>query len=823
MAALPATQCTRVGWCSVKRPRTISLASLLAVALSTALVCMTGLVAAAVSDGVYRGVRTATDNADLIVTSSGGSHPLDADLAQQIRELPAVETVTEQLFGIVTDDQRGGAAIGVQTLPPTSALTLVEGRLPASASAAPDEVEAVLIDIPSKPTGYQVGARIPITGPTRSAQSPTTVTVVGVATAAVGAVEHPSIPTLLTPLPTARHILGVPGSTRLLVTTRDDARSARDDIETILQRQHPAVALFSGEEYAAEHASDFTAGSRTIRLTLALLTAAALVAAFVVVASSFNMQLARSTRQIAVLRSIGALRRQVFARCLTAALTVGLVGAMGGCVLGVILAHAVLLFNPDIGDGGGLTPGPLVLGVAAGVIPSLLAALRPAWLATRVAPVHAMRTAATRQRPARRPVTTRVGFTAVIVGLVITGGGGIAPSLLLVATGVIIAAVGLVASAPAVFTGAAEMLSHLGGYWIGEAGAQVRRNPGRSSATGIALWLGEMLLVALAIGASTGQATLADAVAGATPADVFITPASDEAALSELDELDDQVKAMPSVAASTRVNSLMVDAVFPSGESQLTVVGWKSDLLTVLSTDAVIVEPPSGTIIVPSSPGTVDGETVTVHHGGMARELTMRVVDGAPRLGIVSAEELERFGTLPSDYWVKLVPNTDPSAALEALGRLPGVETVSSPAIERAEIAASIRQAGFVAGAFLALSVLIALVGLANTVALSVIERTNEFGLYRALGATRSQVRKQVVVEAVLLAVVASVIGAVYGLVFGVCGARALLANEQLSVVVTVPWGTLVGLLTGVVACAAAAAGVPAHRAAATPPIAALA
>lgn len=787
---------------------------------------MTGLVAAAVSDGVYRGVRTATDNAELIATSSGGSHPLDADLAQQIRELPAVETVTEQLFGIVTDDQRGGAAIGVQTLPPTSALTLVEGRLPASASAAPDEVEAVLIDIPSKPTRYQVGARIPITGPTRSAQSPTTVTVVGVATAAVGAVEHPSIPTLLTPLPTARHILGVPGSTRLLVTTRDGVRSARDDIETILERQHPVVVLFSGEEYAAEHASDFTAGSRTIRLTLALLTAAALVAAFVVVASSFNMQLARSTRQIAVLRSIGALRRQVFARCLTAALTVGLVGAMGGCVLGVILAHAVLLFNPDIGDGGGLTPGPLVLGVAAGVIPSLLAALRPAWLATRVAPVHAMRTAATRQRPARRPVTTRVGLTAVIVGLVITGWGGIAPSLLLVAMGVIIAAVGLVASAPAVFTGAAEMLSHLGGYWTGEAGAQVRRNPGRSSATGIALWLGEMLLVALAIGVSTGQATLADAVAGATPADVFITPASDEAALSELDELGqlgEQVRAMPSVAASTRVNSLMVDAVFPSGESQLTVVGWKSDLLPVLSTDAVIVEPPSGTIIVPSSPGTVDGETVTVHHGGMARALTMRVVDGAPRLGIVSAEELERFGTLPSEYWVKLVPNTDPSAALEALGRLPGVETVSSPAIERAEIAASIRQAGFVAGAFLALSVLIALVGLANTVALSVIERTNEFGLYRALGATRSQVRKQVVVEAVLLAVVASVIGAVYGLVFGVCGARALLANEQLSVVVTVPWGTLVGLLTGVVACAAAAAGVPAHRAAATPPIAALA
>lgn len=804
----------------------------MAVIFATALVVFTAMIQAGVRGDLERAVRTATGDADVIVTAPSDDAALPASLSDEIRALPGVEALTEQTAGTAIIDDELRAAIGVQSLHDDTLIRLTSGRMPTG------DNEAVLVKVPGTPTRYLTGAEIAVEGYGGGTE---TITIVGTATAEPGATAEPALSTLVCSPFAAQRLLGLEGSTALFVHASGNAHQVHVEIAEAVAESGRVATVDNGDAFIAANASKYAAGTRTIMLALQLLTAVALLAALVVIGNNYRLQLARSTREIALLRSIGALRRQVFTAVLTRAALAGVLGALGGVVLGAVVGVVVLQGLPVAAAQPGFWVKLVVLGLAAGVIPSVLAALWPARLATRVTPVEALRRAepaggagdfggagSRSQRRAR--VRSGAAIALLVGGVAVTAAGAFAASIVLVVLGALATCAGLLMTAAPMFTGVALALGRLVGARAGSnpdlARKQLRRNPGRSGATAVAVWIGTTLMAALLTGSATAQATLGEVFESATPMDITVTPSG---GVDNFDELSVQISQLPKVAASAVVADVMLNASFsasPDSDGPMTVAAWNPQLNTVLRTDAEIPEPTQGTIILPPTPETTAGSgpvTVTLRQPGAEHDFAVTVIEGAPLMGIVHPSELERFNEASLSVWVKLEPGADPQEAMDAIAQLPGVAALSSPAVQRLEADAELAKFVALGLAFLAVALLIAVVGLSNTVALSVTERTREIGLLRALGALRRQITGMVLTETLLLATAAGFIGVAFGMLFGIAGAHALLGGEQLYVVTAVPWLSLAALLAGLLAAATLAALVPARRAAVIPPVAALA
>lgn len=803
-----------------------SPANLIAVLFATALVTFTVFLQTGVRGDLERAVRTATGDADLIVTLTGADSALPADLIGGIRAVPGVEKVEEQTAGIAVVDDEIGAAIEVQSLLDDTLFRLTAGRMPTS------DKESVIVETPGKPMRYLPGAEINLKN---NGSGSETIVVVGTAESEPGATMEPSLPTLLCSRSAAQRLLGIAGSNAAFVQVSGSVDDVRAQVAEKVAQFGTTARVESSSEYVAANASKYEAGTQTVMLALRLLTAVALLAALVVVGNNYRLQLARRTREIALLRSIGALRRQVFTSVIAHAAVAGALGSAGGIALGVVAGVLALKGMPAASTDAGFWMRLIALGLAAGVLPSLLSSVRPARRATRVAPVEALR----RTEPAVRTsggsrggggARTVLAVLLVFTGIAVTVTGGATQSLALVITGVLLACAGLLIPGAQIFTSTALGFSRIaiarGGAHAELASEQLRRHPGRSDATAAAVWLGATLMAALLSGSTTAQATMGEIVEAATPTDIIVTPAGDT---DNPVELGNRVSQLPQVANTAVVSDVVLDAEFaasPDSDGPMTVAAWTPQLGSVLRSDAIIPEPEPGTIILPPTPETTAGSglvTVTLRQSGNAHPFDITVIEGAPLMGIVHQSDLARFAVSTPSVWVKVVPGADPLDAADAIGELPGVATLNSPAVQRLEADAELTRFVALGLAFLAVALVIAVVGLSNTVALSVTERYREIGLLRALGARRTQITGMVLTETLLLALAAGLIGVVFGVLFGVTGANALLGGEKLHVVTAIPWASLAALVVGLLAASAIGAVLPARRAAAIPPAAALA
>lgn len=795
----------------------ISPAIFLAVLFATTLVSFSYIMQNGIKEDLQSAVRLSVGDATVVVEADGPNNLIPTVLATDIQALPGVSRVTVQLVGVAIADDELGATVAVQSLVDATGLTLTSGTLPNAMG------EAVIVEETASPMRVAPGADFAVQSDHGTAEH---ITVVGTATAQLGAVDQPSLPTVLCSLADARRLLGQSGSSKMLVHTHDDGQVAETSIADLVRQQGLDVQVSSAEDYIAAHTATFATGARTITLVLQLMTAAAMLAAFVVIGNNYQLLLVRSTRHIALLRTIGALRRQIFAFTITDAVVVGLLGALAGIILGALIGIVALNGPPQALSELKFWIGLLACGVIGGVVPSVLAALRPAWLATQVAPCEALRQNGSRRAGGRQ----RFGSLRVVCGLVLVGagialvvGGGRVASVLLVAAGVLSASTGLILAAGQVFTGTLVVLSGFtrrGSFGLARKHAQ--RDQARSAASAIAVWLGTTLMTALLVGSATAQATLAEAVDGATPTDVFATQKGDIANTAA------QLRQLPEVDASAAVSGVMLDAVFPENDSPLTVIGYTTDLPHVLATSAQIPPPEPGTIILPPTPDTTQGTenshpvTVVLRQGDHQRELSVQVVPGAPMVGIVNQADLSWFTDLTDNLWVSLAPGVDPVDGMNAIAQLPGIVAVSSPAVQRNELNSTVQQYTLLATAFLLVTLFIAVIGLSNTIAVSVAERTREIGVLRAIGARRAQVIRMILAETLLLAISAGLIGMVFGLVFGLGGVNALLGGEHLHVITQIPWFNLILLFAGLLLAAVLASVVPARRAASIPPVAAM-
>jgi putative ABC transport system permease protein len=534
---------------------------------------------------------------------------------------------------------------------------------------------------------------------------------------------------------------------------------------------------------------------------------------------------------MALMRAIGASRRQVLGSVLLEAVIVGLIASVVGLVVGIGVAaglKALLAgFGIDIPAGGiVLLPRTVVVALVAGLFVSVASAVFPARRASKVPPIAAMRDVAhdtsghSRRRVVIGIAVVALGAAAIAAGLV--GGAAIAA----VGLGAMLVFVGVAILGPVIAGPVARVIGAPLPRFKGMAGTLARenamRNPKRTSATAAALMIGVGLVGFITIVASSTKASIDDVLSDTFTGDVVIDSGS--FGFGGLPpELAERVAALPEVEAASGIrftpaeidgSAQTIFSADPQAVSAIVDVGVIEGDLAALDAGGIAVLDEKA-----EDEGLSIGDTVTVSFTEGDQQLEVRAIYTEQQLAgtwFVGQPVIEAGVADQADLqvYVKVAEGVSTADAL------PAIEAVAAdfPTAEVQDEAEYIEsQSGQIDQilnliyVLLALAVIIALMGIANTLALSIFERTRELGLLRAVGMTRRQLRATVRWESVIIALFGTALGLVIGLFFGWAIVQAL-ADEGFTAFV-VPGGQL-----AVVALIAALAGVvaailPARRA----------
>ncbi|ASK64901.1 ABC transporter permease [Brachybacterium avium] len=817
------------------------LAAVLTIALSCAFVAVMLLAGNLVQTSLRSDAAQQYDGADLEITrelteDEWASHsPLPAP---QIEGADAVwpEPSTYLALG----SQEAEAFLRVTMQPPGRAPDLVEGAPAADGSevvldqSAADSLDVGLGDSVTLPADFSPdGKEHPLT-------------VVGIAPAPEGAVFG-ATPRLLVGDANVEALLGPAAGT--LTDTWFASVPEGTDPAAIAARVDGADELSVRTTEAAEQeaAESMMQGFAALGLVLAVFVVIALFTSAVVIANTFGVTIAQRTRSLALLRTLGASRSQVRGVVLRESLGVGLLGAVLGVLGGHLLVQAALAAAAGIGWLEGVMVVPLsvltvLVPVLAGVLITLLASLAPMRAATRVAPLQALRPAP----PARRRglgVRGVLGLVAIVLGIAaLTGGTALARSGY-AAPGVLAAMLGGVIS----FTGvllilvvltrplsalASRVVGRIGGLPARIAGANVARNPRRSAATISALLIGTTLMTMMAVGARTAEATLTSELDSRRPIDLVISTGEMP---QDAPEQIAAIAGMDSAHASARGD---LDVGVPE---PMTLYAVTPETLRETSHRPEMAEQlDDGTVLLGQERaerfGLEDGQVLELQGAdGSLHELRVQV-DANLQMSMVTPATLEGLlgaQTSPvvladfADRGSEAREGVDLREIMDAVSEV----TAGSGYSEVSVVAGGAERESYgqilaillgITVALLAVAVLVALVGVANTLSLGVVERTGENALLRALGTTRRQMRAMLGWEGILLALVGAVLGLALGSLYGVLGINALLGST-FPVSITVPWVQLGLVLVLAVLAGALASVLPGRTAARTAPAAALA
>lgn len=614
------------------------------------------------------------------------------------------------------------------------------------------------------------------------------------------------------------------------------------------------VQVQTVEEIAEQQTAELTGSDLTMLALLLAFAAVALIVAALVIANTFQVLVAQRTRTLALLRCVGADRRQIHASVLTEAAILGVLSSLAGVGFGIALmavglrvlagSDAQIPLSTDLV----VTPAAVIVPVLTGLVVTVAAALLPARLATRVAPLAAL-------RPADAPPTSHaskvrialaatavVGGGALLAGGVAIAGSGGDSDLLIIALGVgmlggLLALFGLLLGCVLIVPALIRLVGRLLRRNVPArvAVANAVRNPRRSAATASALVIGVTLVTMMSTGALAASNALTSELDSRFPVDLEVSTASDLR--------DEQVQAVTSadgvadtaLLASTAATGTLPDVGEVSMDVAAVATGDLNDV--VRSTDATAGLAEDTIVVGHQLAGNLQldsGDDLTLT-GRSEEEVTLTVavtsLDGTTSL--VTPDVLSRLDpdAAPSILWARVADQGEydtvmavQSGLTEASQSLDGADTpvVNGAAVERAAYQQVVDTILAVVIGLLAVSVVIALIGVANTLSLSVLERRRESAMLRALGLTRGQLRGMLAIEGLMIAGAGALIGIVAGLVFGWAGSAIVLA-QMTEVPLVVPWRDL-----GLVALVSLAAGLlasalPARSAARTPPAAALA
>jgi putative ABC transport system permease protein len=603
------------------------------------------------------------------------------------------------------------------------------------------------------------------------------------------------------------------------------------------------LKVSTADDWIRLEVESFTHGIDVLGGVFGMFALIALFVACLVIANTFTILLAQRTREVALLRCVGASRRQVFSSVLTEAAVVGAAASAIGVVFGVALAAIGLAVSdrfdwgiPPVGvhtDALSLAV-PLALGIAA----TLLAAVVPARRATKVAPLAAL-------RPEVAPaVSSTAGRIRLAFGFLLIAGGalllyagasthqvlvGVAGGLLsflgVLAIGSLLvpALIRLLGAVPALIRLVGAVPARGGGVPARIAIGNAVRNPKRTAATTSALLIGVTLISLTCVGIGSVEKTFDRSMDAEYPLDLMVSsagepmPATAERQLRDIDGIDHAVP-VRGVVAQAGQQEIQVSGIDP--EAARTVA--RSTDISQLKPGTALIGPDAMKTI-----GIEDGDSVTLKVGASSLEVRAVMADGLDPV-VLSTADLHTLAprAAVTGFWLDANDKADGSEVIDAVEQsLPGVKdlTVTGGLAERSAYTQVFDVLLIIGVALLGVSVLIALVGVGNTLSLSVLERTRENALLRALGLTRRQLRGMLAIESLLMALVAAGLGVVLGLLYGWAGTAALMGHQVDEVAYAVPAGLLATIALVAAAAGLLASVLPARRAAKVAPADALA
>jgi putative ABC transport system permease protein len=779
----------------------------LAIVLGVAMVSGSFVLTDTISKAFTSIFSSAYDNTDAVVSgkklvdySSSGNATVSDSLLEKIREEPYVTAAAGTVMDMSGDSTRAkligkdGEAVdshgaptfgfGVDTSQPQfNPLKLEEGRW----AEAADEV--VIDPDTAKNEHFALGDTIGVAanGPTKQ------FTVVGVAQ--YGDVESGGGATFAVfTIPTAQKLLGIDGYTAISVAGKDGM--SQEQVAGKLQQVVPGTAEV---KTADEQAADDKAGVDTfitfIRGFLLGFGGIALFVGAFVIYNTLSITIAQRTRELATLRTLGATRRQVLRSVILESAAIGALASVIGLFLGFGLAKGLSALFDAIGFGMPTAatvyaPRTFIVSLLLGTVVTVLAGLVPAFRSTRVPPIAAARGGLPQKvRGAKATIVGVVllALSGLLLGYAVTGDRlGSGSSLLALAFGALALITGTAGVASRLVSVLAKVLGWPSRRFGGAAGTLASenavRNPQRTASTAAALMIGLALVSFVAVLGKGVHGSMNNAIRGQFPSPWIVTSsngwsgfptgAGDAVAKTPGVERSTSIRADRGLVGDVQVN---VDGVDPNTVGGLYNFEWKRG-----TTDAALQELSSGGALVKESFAKENGLALGdqfVLLGSSGNPVSLRVVGfyQPPRiaelLGGVVISQRAFDSTFPrSQNGYTLIDGDPTKAGLEqALAAYPDtkVQTNDEFVKNQTSFMSSLLNLLYV---LLALSVVVSLFGMINTLVLSVYERTRELGMLRAIGLSRRQARRMVRHESV----VTSLIGAGLGLPVGVILAWAV-------------------------------------------------
>ncbi|MEE4022207.1 FtsX-like permease family protein [Gordonia sp. PKS22-38] len=768
------------------------------------------------------------------------------DLEAQKQEL-GIDRIVADYSGSVTIAnsegkalQTGGApSVGTAYLPPDVALSPDTSKILPGGRGPTDAGEVAINSSAAEDAGLEVGSRTQLVVGQGSA-APREVTVVG--------------------------LLDLPGSTGGYVNVQFDEATARTlfsdgehaatlDMSAVQgvtpeQLQERVAATLPPDTYEVRTGDQVRQDQKdqvneflTIFTTILLAFAAiGLIVGTFIIYNTFSMIVAQRNRELALLRAVGASRPQVSRSVLFEAFVVGVIGGAVGLAIGIGLAALLQTFTAA----SGLPEAPLQIGVPAvaaalfvGVVVTMVSAWVPAVRAARVPPVEAMRagmaegSAPLRTRTLIGIIVGVIALAAIVIGAM---GEGVGPAVA-VGAGAAGAIAAVILAGPALSRPVVGALGSVIGAPFGRIGRLARtnatRNPRRTAATAFALTLGLMLVAVIGTLGTSFKGTIDDAVDTGMTAE-FIVVGSNQMPIPEA--VAGVVADVDGVGTSLSFGMIQAtvdgQGVFGYGA----VGGQPADVAVLEMRDGASDQLPADGMFVSERTsqerGWNRGDVVTFT-GPTGEEVPVTVA------GVYADNEALQPWMVGPEIYDRLVPASAQMSAMIFVSPAAGVSpdelrtnledaTASYLTVQiqdrtefKSAVSSQIDQMLATLYAMLGLALLIAVLGIVNTLALSVVERKREIGMLRAVGMLRSQVRRSIYLESVLIAIFGALLGVILGTVIGVALVRTL-AKWGLGAPV-LPWDLILITLIASAVVGVLAALWPAVRAARTRPLEAIA
>ncbi|MEU6576225.1 FtsX-like permease family protein [Streptomyces sp. NPDC046805] len=639
-----------------------------------------------------------------------------------------------------------------------------------------------------------------------------------------------------------RELLGATGRfTALHVTAAagvSDARLQRNVAHTLGAGSY---TVQTAKENADANREDVGSFMDVIKYAMLGFSGIAFLVGIFLIINTFSMLVAQRTREIGLMRAIGSSRGQVNRTVLAEATLLGVVGSVLG--VGAGLGIAIGLMKLMSAAGMNLSTDDLTVkattplfGMLLGIVVTILAAYLPARRAGKVSPMAALRDAGT-------PADAKAGLVRAVIGVILTAAGGLAlyaaatahkasDGSLVLGVGVVLTLIGFVVVGPLLASGVVRVISAVLLRAFGPVGRLAERNalrnPRRTGATGAALMIGLALVASLSVVGSSMVASATSELDRSVGAD-FIVLGNQRI----VPQAERAMERTPGLAHVTRYKQLDATLTSPDGrrdDSGLTAAdpSYAQDLRrpTTAGTlaDAYGTDAMSVGSDYAKKHGVHVGDTLSVaFKGGRTARLEVAAItddstsidQGARYTSLATMKKYLPAGKVPTNtiMFAKAEDGHEKqayAALKKAMEPYPQYQ-VRDQTDYKQELKDQVGRLLNMVYGLLALAIIVAVLGVVNTLALSVVERTREIGLMRAIGLSRRQLRRMIRMESVVIALFGALLGLGLGMGWGAT-AQKLLALEGLGVL-DIPWPTITGVFIGSAFVGLFAALVPAFRA----------